>query len=70
MGLEMYYRAFLDLTSSRQMAAGLGPISYMTMIEYCDQMEIEGEQREDFIWLLQRVDQKYLEWSRTRVKSQ
>lgn len=30
---------------------------------------IEGEQQDDFMWLVQRLDQKYLEWSRTRAQS-
>jgi hypothetical protein len=39
------------------------------MLEYCMIMGIEGEQREDFLWLLSHLDQKYIEWSNARAKS-
>jgi hypothetical protein len=42
----------------------VGPISLVTMLEYCKAYEIEGEQREDFLWMVSRLDHKYLEWGR------
>lgn len=69
MGLALYYLGFLALTSGRQMGMALGPISYMQMVDYCQAHEIEGEQREDFLWLVSRLDLKYLEWSNKRGKS-
>lgn len=69
-GNELYYVGFLDLTSSRPIGFGLGPLSLLTVLEYCFIMDIEGEQQEDFIWILQRLDAKYLEWSGKRGKSQ
>lgn len=63
MGNELYYSGFIDLTSSRPMGFALGPLSLLTILEYCYMMDIEGEQREDFLWLIPRLDAKYLEWS-------
>lgn len=68
MGNELFYKGFLDLTSSRPIAMALGPLSLLTIIEYCMIMGIEGEQQEDFIWVLQHLDQKYLDWSGARGK--
>ena len=52
---------FLDLTSTRQITqAGIGPISILTIYEYCLVNEIEGEQLEDFVWLVTRMDAEYL----------
>jgi len=48
---------------------GLGPIPLLAILEYCVLNEIDGEQREDFIWFIQRLDSKYLEWSKSRAKS-
>lgn len=62
LGNLLYYQGFLDLTSSRQVGLALGPISLMNAMEYCLLMGIEGEQAEDFLWIIQRLDQKYLEW--------
>lgn len=60
---QLYYQGFLDLNSTRAMGMSMGPISYMTMVEYCFVNNVDGEQREDFIWLVARLDQKYLKWS-------
>lgn len=66
-GLELYYQGFLDLTSCRQIGMGLGPISLLDIREYCILQGIEGEQQDDFVWIIQRLDQKYLEWSNKRA---
>lgn len=63
-GLELFYRGFLDLTSSRQIGTGgLGPISQLHILTYCFMNGIEGDQADDFVWMLQRLDEKYLTWS-------
>lgn len=69
LGLELFYIGFLELTSCRVIGMGLGPIPMMAMLEYCEINGIDGEAREDFLWLLQRLDHKYLEWSAARAKS-
>lgn len=66
MGLGLYYQGFLDLTSCRQVGMGLGPISSLAVFDYCWRNDIDGEQLEDFLWLIPRLDAKYLEWSRGR----
>jgi hypothetical protein len=48
---------------------GIGPITNLSMMDYCDRNGIVGEQREDFLWILPRLDHKYLEWSAARAKS-
>lgn len=63
MGNLLFYQGFLDLTSSRPVGMALGPLSILAIFEYCLVMEIEGEQRADFIWMMTRLDSKYLEWS-------
>ncbi len=68
-GLELYYVGFLDLTSCRVLGVGLGPIPLLTILEYCLIKGIRGEQQEDFVWFIQRLDAKYLEWETARAKS-
>jgi len=46
-----------------------GPIPFLAIVEYCEVFGIAGTQREDFIWITQRLDQKYMEWSGKRAKS-
>lgn len=64
----LFYQGFLDLTTSRSLGMAVGPISLVTMLEYCEAYEIEGEQREDFLWMVSRLDHKYLEWSQPKDK--
>lgn len=65
-GLQMFYRGFLDLVSERSYGMAAGPIPYMKQVEYCVMNGIDGEQREDFVWLVSHLDAKYLEWSTKR----
>jgi len=78
LGLELYYYGFLDLHSTRQLdwvtgisktVQTVGPISISAILEYCGAFGIGGEAREDFIWLIQRMDQHYLQWRRDHVQS-
>lgn len=63
LGNLLYYQGFLDLTSTRQIGMAIGPIGYLSMVEYCAVHGIQGEQREDFLWVIPQLDNKYLEWS-------
>lgn len=65
-GLELYYNAFLELSSCRKIGQAVGSIPFTSMIDYCSAFEIEGSQQEDLLWLMQRLDHKYLEWVATK----
>lgn len=67
-GLELYFNAFLDLSTCRAVGAAVGPIPFTAALSYCEMYQIEGEQREDFLWLMQRLDHKYLKWSASRER--
>ena len=69
LGNELFYTGFLELTSCRSIGPALGPIPLLSILEYCIIKGIEGEQQDDFVWVIQRLDHKYLEWSRARAKS-
>ncbi len=69
LGSELFYMAFLDLTSCRQIGTALGPIPLLSILEYCVFHGIVGEQQDDLVWFVQRLDQKYLQWSAGRGKS-
>lgn len=67
LGLELFYMGFLDLSSCRPLGQVPGPIPFLSVLEYCLIHEIDGEQREDFVWFIQRLDHRFLEWSSKRV---
>ena len=60
-GLQLYYIAFLDLTSCRQLSEVIGPIDWITIDRYCERHNITGEQYEDMHYYLGRMDLAYLE---------
>lgn len=69
LGNELYYAAFLDLTSCRTQGYGTeGPISWLTIDEYADRRGIEGEQREDLFHHVSFMDAAYLEFKAKKLE--
>lgn len=60
LGLGLYYTGFQMLTTSRSSGMGIGPISWVSISEYCLVNEIDGEARDDFIYLINAMDSAYL----------
>lgn len=57
-GLELFFVAFLDLVSERQVTmAGMTPIPWTAIDRYCEANEIYGEQREDVFYFVRKLDQ-------------
>lgn len=62
-GLQLYVDGFNVLTKSRNVGQGyIGPIPYSEISCYCDDEGFEGEDREDFIYLLEALDAAYIKW--------
>ena len=60
-GLDLYLTAFMELQSCRFSGSGyVAPISFLTMVEYCEKCGVVGEQAEDLIFLVSRMDEAYL----------
>lgn len=47
----------------------IGPIPYTALLQYCERNRMDEDQAEEFIWLVQRLDQKYLERNAANAKS-
>lgn len=70
-GLELYYLAFLDLTTCRGQGYGTeGPISWLTIDEYARRMYFDDEQREELIYHIQRLDSVYLQHKARKLEAQ
>lgn len=70
-GLELFYLAFMDLTSCRGQGYGTeGPIGWLQISEYCFIHGIIGEQRDDLIYHIQRMDEAYLGFKAKKLKAQ
>ena len=68
-GLNLFYTAFLDLTSCRTLGYSEGPISWLTIHHYCEANGIEGEQREDMFYHIAHLDKAYLDWAAKKQKT-
>lgn len=69
LGLELFYISFLNLTSCRQQGYNTeGPISWLSIAEYCKVQGIIGDQREDLIYHVQQMDSAYLEYKTAKLK--
>lgn len=62
-GLDWFYNAFMDLSGCRELGYGVqGPIDWLTIQRYCEVYSVEGEQREDMFYHIQRLDRAFLNW--------
>lgn len=68
-GLNLFYVAFLDLTSCRSLGYAQGPIPWLAIHHYCDAHDITGEQREDVFYHVAHLDKAYLDWSSEKTKA-
>ncbi len=67
-GLDLYYEAFLRLTTSRAMGSGaIGPIPYSAISGYCKDEEIYGSLREDIFAHVEKMDHSYILWQTDRA---
>lgn len=65
-GLELYYLAFMELSDSRQMGMGLGPISWTTVHDYCEAYGLTEDQTEEMHHHIKEMDAVYLEFHRRK----
>lgn len=63
-GLELYYGAYLDLQSHRQLGLEEGPIPHLAVMDYADRYDFEEDQRDDLLFFVKKLDAKYFEWRR------
>jgi len=65
-GLEIFYEAFHELSSCRQIGLGIGPLPFTAIVDYCDRFEMDEAQT---IEILRRMDDLFLEHCRESVKA-
>lgn len=67
-GLEMYWQAFWDLTTCRQIGMGVGPIPWTSVQEYSILLELDEEQTDDLHYHIAVMDNEYLKWVNRNTK--
>lgn len=60
--LDIFYKAYMDLDSCRSVGMSIGPISWLTIKQYCDEIELFGDMREDMYYHIRALDNAYMDW--------
>lgn len=69
LGNELFYVAFLDLTSCRGEAyESEGPIRWTATQKWAEVHEMDEEQREDLHYYIPRMDKTYLDFKAKKLK--
>lgn len=68
-GIELYYVAFMDLSSSRTLGATEGPIAWSVIDYYCRSMQFSDEQKDDTFYYIGAMDKAYLEYRAKKPES-
>ena len=66
-GLDFYYDAFRELSTTRQLGLDAGPIPFTAIVEYSRLWDISDF--EDFSYVIRRLDEIYLELNSQDKKS-
>jgi len=61
-GLQLYTRAFRELSTCRQIGMGIGPIPWTAVNDWINQNDLTQDQAETLRHHIQAMDQAYLEW--------
>ncbi len=69
-GLDLYYYAFVDLSTCRSMGFGPGPIPWTAISEYARARGLEREQTDDLFYHIPLLDAAYLEHVHAKMKSE
>lgn len=62
MGLELFYTAFMELSTCRSIGFGEGPIPWTATRDYCDEFALDGDQRLDMFYHIAAMDTVYLQF--------
>ena len=70
-GLDLYYLAFLDLTSCRGTGYGTeGPIPWTAMHHWASAHDLSQDQWEDLVYHLPMMDETYLKFKAKKLSAE
>lgn len=61
LGLELYYIAFIDLSTCRTTGFGAGPIPWSVVQDYADTFDFDEDQTEALHYFVRKMDAAYLD---------
>ena len=66
-GLEIYYNAFMDLSTCRSVGMGVGPIPITAIYEYCDRQRFDEDICESLLVHTRAMDSAYLKFQSSKL---
>ena len=66
MGLELYWDAFLDLSTCRPTGMGMGPIPWSAIRDYAVTFDFDEDQHEDLYHFIRVMDNAFIEHHRNK----
>ena len=67
-GLDLYWKAFQDLSSDRDIGMGVGPIPWSSLNAWAARNSIRGDDFERFVMVLRGLDNIYMEKQGKKTK--
>jgi hypothetical protein len=68
-GLDLYWRAFWEMSSDREIGMGVGPIPWRTVNDWCLRNDIWGEDFERLLTILRGMDGEFMKRQGGKGKS-
>ena len=68
-GLDLYWKAFQDLSADRDVGMGVGPIPWSAMNAWGVRNHIKGDDFERFVLVLRGMDSVYMTHQSKKAKS-
>jgi hypothetical protein len=70
LGLELYYGAFMDLTSCRGTGYGTeGPIPWDKVVQWAEKYGLDEEQEDDLVYHIPQMDEVYLKFKAKKLSA-
>ncbi len=68
LGLEFYWDSFVDLNTCRQSGMGLGPIPWTSILQYANENDVQGIQRQALFHHVRSMDLAFLRYNKSKEK--
>ena len=59
-GMELYFTAYQELESERQIGMGIGPIPFTAILKYAEFYELPAEQADDLVYYVRKLDNHFM----------
>ena len=66
LGLDIFYKGWLDLDSTRSVGFSVGPIPWTAIESYSDMLGLGAEQKADMHYHIRQLDRLYLDHNRKK----